>query len=354
MAGHRCRCGLGLEPRAAPSRLLVLRARLGSLVLLSALVAGPVQAATFTVNSTGDGDAVAPINDGICDADATAAVVCTLRAALTEANNFGGPDTIAFAIVPGGLQTITPGLALPTIATQVTIDGHTQGGGGYTGPPLIQIDGTSAGAVHGFTLTGAGSSSSTIRGLVINGFGGAACYGIRILSGSINNLVVGNYVGTDPTGLLARPNRTGMILQTSGNRVGGILPGEPNLISGNLEDGIQITDGRRRRQPRRGQHHRRERAGHVRGAQPRPGGRDPRRRRRQRHRRHGGGDRNVISGNGNDGILIANAGRQETSCRETASARTPPARPRSPTSAASRSPPRRAATPSAAQRAPAT
>ncbi len=123
MAGHRCRCGLGLEQGD-------WRARLGSLVLLSALVAGPVQAATFTVNSTGDGDAVAPINDGICDADATAAVVCTLRAALTEANNFGGPDTIAFAIVPGGLQTITPGSALPDITTQVTIDGHTQGEGG--------------------------------------------------------------------------------------------------------------------------------------------------------------------------------------------------------------------------------
>ena len=84
MAGHRCRCGLGLAQGE-------WRARLGSLVLLSALLAGPVQAATFTVDSTGDGDAVAPINDGICDADATAAVVCTLRAALTEAINFGGP-----------------------------------------------------------------------------------------------------------------------------------------------------------------------------------------------------------------------------------------------------------------------
>jgi CSLREA domain-containing protein/uncharacterized repeat protein (TIGR01451 family) len=74
------------------------------LVLLTALAAVPAHAATFTVNSTAD-DKDINKGDGIC---ATALGECTLRAAITEANNFSGaPHTI---IVPAGTYTIT-GLA---------------------------------------------------------------------------------------------------------------------------------------------------------------------------------------------------------------------------------------------------
>ena len=66
-----------------------------------------------------------------------------------------------------GLQTISPTSALPTITDTIVIDGTTQTG--FAGTPLIQISGTSAGAVSGLTL-GAGSIGSTIEGLIISNF----------------------------------------------------------------------------------------------------------------------------------------------------------------------------------------
>ena len=75
------------------------------------------------------------------------------------------------------------------------IDGTTQPG--YSGTPLIQLNGTSAGAgVSGLTLD-AGSDGSVVRGLVINRFGGDA---VVITGGSGGNKITGNYLGTSSTG----------------------------------------------------------------------------------------------------------------------------------------------------------
>ena len=60
----------------------------------------PVEAATFTVNSTADEPDAAPGN-GVC---ATSAGVCTLRAAVQETNAMGGQDTI---IMPAGTYIVT-------------------------------------------------------------------------------------------------------------------------------------------------------------------------------------------------------------------------------------------------------
>ena len=53
---------------------------------------------------------------------------CTLREAITAANNNPGVDTIIFNIPDAGVQTITPTSPLPTITETVTIDGYTQPG----------------------------------------------------------------------------------------------------------------------------------------------------------------------------------------------------------------------------------
>src|SRR6185436_4134017 len=87
-------------------------------------------ATTFTVNSTGDGnDAnfVGGIYDGVCET-ATSNGICTLRAALQEANAYSGADTVAFNIVGGGAQTITLASDLPNITQAMYIDGTTQPG----------------------------------------------------------------------------------------------------------------------------------------------------------------------------------------------------------------------------------
>ena len=55
-----------------------------------------------------------------------------------------GPNAINFNIPGSGMQTINLLSALPTISQPVTIDGTTEPNSG--GKPVIQIDGTKAGA----------------------------------------------------------------------------------------------------------------------------------------------------------------------------------------------------------------
>jgi CSLREA domain-containing protein len=67
-------------------------------------VARPAHAATFTVNSTGDG-ADANTADNICDSDlGTADEQCTLRAAIQQANATSGADQINFSIPGTGVH----------------------------------------------------------------------------------------------------------------------------------------------------------------------------------------------------------------------------------------------------------
>jgi hypothetical protein len=93
------------------------------------------------------------------------------------------------------------------------------------------------------------ASSNTIGGMtagdgnVISGNGGN---GVFITDpGTMNNLVAGNDVGTDPTGSKALPNGyygVDIIDNASHNTVGGTTPGARNVISGNGDSGIAITD----------------------------------------------------------------------------------------------------------------
>ena len=185
-----------------------------------------VPSATFTVTNTGDTGAG------------------SLRQAILDANGAAGADLIAFAIVGTGPFTIQPLSALPNITDLVTIDGYTQTGAvtnsSCAGTATLQIvvNGASAGAGSSGLTLAAGSAGSTIRGLVINGFGGN---GIEILSGG--NFITGNFIGTNSAGTAVVPNITNGINITSGsgNTIGGATPALRNIISGNLGRGIAIS-----------------------------------------------------------------------------------------------------------------
>ena len=126
------------------------------------------------------------------------------------------------------MHTITPGSAFPTITGPAILDGWSQPG--FAGAPIIELNGTNAGAnVSGLTL-GAGSSGSVIRGLVINSFQNE---GVDIFSS--NNVVLGNYLGTDATGMVSRGNANDGIEIANGanNTIGGLTVAERNIISGN-------------------------------------------------------------------------------------------------------------------------
>ena len=80
-----------------------------ALLLLSLLAAKPAHVATFTVNGTGDSPD-ANTSNSVCDSNAfVSGNQCTLRAAIQEADDTLGADTIGFDI--GGnafVKTISP------------------------------------------------------------------------------------------------------------------------------------------------------------------------------------------------------------------------------------------------------
>ncbi len=83
-----------------------------------------------------------------------------------------------------------------------------------------------------------GTGGNTIRGVCVNDFSA----GIQIESNG--NHLEACFIGTDPTGTIAVPNGTGVILTSgvTGNVIGGSAPGAGNLISGNTT-GVQSTGG---------------------------------------------------------------------------------------------------------------
>jgi len=207
-----------------------------ALALTGLCVASSALAATITVTGTGDTiavdtfvtlrEAIASINGG-----------ANINADVVAVGVYGTNDTINFSIGTG-VQTISPsGSQLPAINVPIVIDGTTQPD--FAGTPLIVLDGVGAGAFsRGLTING---GNSTVRGLVIDRF----FDGIELITNG-GNTVVGNYIGIDSTGTLARGNTGsgGILVNTNSNNdvIGGTTVADRNVISGNAE-GILVTGG---------------------------------------------------------------------------------------------------------------
>jgi len=221
----------------------------------------------------------------------------SLRQAIVSSNASSGStvNTISFDIGTGGSETITLNSALPAITHAVVIDGTTQPGTGTT--PGIVLSGSSAGKTAvGLSLH---ASNSTIKGLVIDSFGGAGVLvagasndtitdayigvtaagnvaagnggdgihftngaqnnvvsddvisangarGVDIDGGSHGNTVEGSMIGTDVTGTHALGNGdSGVIIQNKSNNnvIGGTTAGTGNVLSGNQLRGVRIDSG---------------------------------------------------------------------------------------------------------------
>jgi CSLREA domain-containing protein len=188
-----------------------------------------LQGATHTVNSLGD-EPDSNQADGVC---ATSAGVCTLRAAILQANAFGGADVINFAIS----GVIAPSTDLPDVKEAVTIDATTAPG--YTSVPVVILSGEpNHTKLNGLTLT-ADSHGSTVRGLAIRGFGqnGIASYGN-------GNTFTRNHLGVTVIGGGGN-RRSGLLVQANDNVIGGTSYGDRNVVSGNgtgsFDSGILIV-----------------------------------------------------------------------------------------------------------------
>jgi len=217
---------------------------IAGLMLALAGTYSPVQAvgSTFVVNSTANDFNVAVVDDGdtgdgVCDTghlhteiDAhTFTGVCTLRAAIQQANNLSDLDTIAFNIPGQGPHTIQGGLV--TIREPVIINGFTQPGATANTNPV----GSGLNTVLKIVLTAKliiGGEGSIVKGLALSG-------GIRI--GSVgNHRVEGNFIGTDATGMVASGTVTGVEVASPNTTVGGTTPAARNLISGN-QTGVHVN-----------------------------------------------------------------------------------------------------------------
>jgi len=114
--------------------------------------------------------------------------------------------------------------------------------GNYIG---TNASGTAAisGASVGISLNG--SSNTTVGGTVTgarNTISGSSICGIRIFT-SNNNTIQGNYIGTNISGTASIPNLSGILIEngSSNNLIGGIALGAGNVISGNTQNGVNIN-----------------------------------------------------------------------------------------------------------------
>ncbi|MDQ3247989.1 MAG: Ig-like domain-containing protein, partial [Chloroflexota bacterium] len=240
---------------------------------------GVAQAETFTVTNTNDSGAG------------------SLRQAMLDANARSGVDLILFNL-GAGVKTIKPTSALPTITDIVEINALSNSTCATMPPqPRVELDGSLAGgAVNGFKIQAAnsrivgfyinrfsshgieinasnnvmacnvigltpqnGAAGNVNYGIKINGnntiignLGGLAgnvvsanAFGIAIEAALTGNIIRGNFIGTDNTGSQARGNANagiGLVAGAANTTIGGTTASDRNVISGNGSEGIWLID----------------------------------------------------------------------------------------------------------------
>ncbi len=230
--------------------------------LVSAWVLVPVTmvdaevGAAWVVNSAGDAADSSPGN-GVC---ATSTNVCTLRAALAEANTHPGPDTITFSIGGAGPHTIQLGSNLPSlldITGGTTIDGYMQPGSAPNTDPvasnariMIQIRGQGVNSFQGLHLV---SSNNVVRGLAFYNFQRALHITVSSTMGNApadNNRIVGSFIGVDAAGQTpytaggVEGDGYGIHVRNGATNtvIGSAALADRNVVSGNAHDGIFVID----------------------------------------------------------------------------------------------------------------
>lgn len=226
--------------------------RLASGATVALLVAGPGQAAVFTVDTS---------SDAALSACTPAPTDCSLRGAILAANGLPGADRIEFALPEDdpGYQSasahwrIEAQSAMPNNAGDLEIDGYTQPGA-LANTQSPELGGSNA--VLKIELRNAGQSSNTgidsssanfnaqlvLRGLAISRFASQV-----VLSGGAAHRVEGCFLGTDIHG--TAPSQTGNSGLGIGVRVqgegpyviGGETPAARNVLSGLLSGIVSFS-----------------------------------------------------------------------------------------------------------------
>ncbi len=150
----------------------------------------------------------------------------------SDGNTIGGAQAAARNVISGNRK---PGVKLDTGATGNSVLGNYIGtdatGAAALGNADIGVDVRGPGNTVGGTAAGAG-----------NVVAGNANGGIRINNAAAGTIVQGNRIGTDASGTRAIANRgPGIDLRASSCVIGGAVPAARNVISGNSQNGIDLS-----------------------------------------------------------------------------------------------------------------
>ncbi len=195
--------------------------------------------------------------DGVLlsDAGTTANVVSGDDIGTDSAGLHAVPNLYGVTLVGGASGNTIGGTSL---ASRDIISGNTGRGVVLSGP------GTSGNAVSGdyigTDVAGArplgngldgvyvldGASSNTVGGATagaLNVISANGTDGVHIDSASYANLVEGDYIGTDSSGLHVLPNLFGVYVTggSYGNTIGGLTAGARNVITGNNDTGVVVS-----------------------------------------------------------------------------------------------------------------
>lgn len=159
----------------------------------------------------------------------------SLRQAIVDANLVAATEdvVIRFQLPPEAPPIIRLNSPLPVIGRRLTIDALAPADSGLPG---IELSGANAGpGAHGLHVR---SARTTVRGLAIGQFAGHGLY----LDEASDCLVEGNHLGADRSGSTARPNGGDGLRIRNGarNRIGTSRPGGGNVISGNAGHGVML------------------------------------------------------------------------------------------------------------------
>lgn len=155
----------------------------------------------------------------------------SLRAAIDSVNGDTTADVIDFSVA--GVIQLTSG-PLPAITNTVNIDGTTAPG--FAGAPVVEIDNN---GFAGLTLSGFECRLASLS--IVNANGPGVTLLSSSGPGAGNDTVVGNYIGLALDGSIAANTGVGLLIDDSiGNTIGGPAAADRNVISGNGGGGIQV------------------------------------------------------------------------------------------------------------------
>ena len=189
----------------------------------------------------------------VTNTSASPATVGSLPYEIDQANatsaTLNNPNLIQFAVANSGQQTISLTQALSPITQPTFIQGYTEPGSSRNTNPITQADnaaltiiirdGTSS-LANGLVFS-AGSEGSRVEGLVLEGFSTSGGTAIAIQADGVT--VSGNFIGVGPDGTptATTSNDFGVVASgASGVTIGGVTPGDRNVITGNAQGGVVL------------------------------------------------------------------------------------------------------------------